>query len=75
MVYRTGHVVSGQAYTITIGAGGVKASDHSNHAANGADTTAFGVTAKGGGNGGSGVTGTTSISIGETGGSGGVAAH
>jgi hypothetical protein len=75
MVYRTGLDVTAQAYTITIGAGGAGALNHSNHAANGADTVAFSVTAKGGGNGGSGVTGTTSISIGETGGSGGGTTH
>ncbi len=76
MLYRTGLSVTAQSYTITIGAGGDGSTQHnSDPPTNGGDTTAFSVTAKGGGAGGSGVTGTTSISIGQVGGSGGGTTH
>ena len=77
MLYRTGLSVTGQAYTITVGNGGAGATGNSAEtaAANGQDSVAFSVTAKGGGAGGSGVTNTTSISIGKAGGSGGGTTH
>jgi hypothetical protein len=76
MVFRTGFSVTAQAYTITIGAGGSGSTQHnSDPPSNGGDTTAFSVTAKGGGAAGSGVTGTTSVSIGKTGGCGGGTTH
>ncbi len=77
MLYRTGLSVTAQAYTITVGDGGAGATGNSAEtaAANGQDSVAFSVTAKGGGAGGSGVTGTTSISIGKAGGSSGGTTH
>ena len=67
VLYKQGATIPSGSYTITIGAGGTGTLNDGTAGNNGADTTAFGATAKGGGAGG----GYTSETAGVAGGSGG----